>query len=113
VRVVPRTAVAGRLHLSGPMTLYRSLVIGLLGACLYLVASRHDAPAPHVAVTRPVVHQPPTVVDVSSQMDPSQLVSLVRIGAGEHIASVEQHPGWVDVGVEGLRGERRVLLLLH
>lgn len=105
--------------MSAGMTLYRSLVLGLLGACLYLLAARpapvvHPAPtrwvhAPAIASQRPV----PTLIDVSSQMSSDQLVSLVRLGPGEHIATLDDHRAYVDVTVQGLRGERRVLLLVH
>ena len=91
------------------MTLYRSLVIGLLGACLYLLGQRPSVePTP-----APPVHQAATLIDISSQMDPLQFASLIRLDAGEHIASVERHNGWLDIGVEGQHGDRRVLMLLH
>jgi len=102
------------------MTLYRSLVIGLLGACLYLLAHRSPtvvtrAPSPVRLVRAPLVPQrvAPTLIDVSSQMSPDQLVSLVRLTPGERITSYDDHRAYVDVTVQGLRGERRVLMLVH
>ncbi len=104
------------------MMLYRSLVVGLLGACLYLLASR--APATRIvhaaaAQARPpsvpvLVPKPgPTLIDVSSQMSPAQLVSLVRLAPNEHIAAYDDHRAYVDITVDGPRSERRVLLLVH
>jgi hypothetical protein len=103
------------------MTLYRSLVIGLLGACLFLLAHRSPtvitkAPMPTRFVRAPLVvpqRAAPTLIDVSSQMSPDQLVSLVRLTPGERITSYDDHRAYVDVIVQGLRGERRVLMLVH
>ena len=101
--------------------LYRSLVVGLLGACLYLLASRGPATkvVQRAAQLRPLtvpvlaVKPGPTLIDVSSQMSPAQLVSLVRVAPDEHIAAYDDHRAYVDVTVEGPRSERRVLLLVH
>jgi hypothetical protein len=117
--------------------LYRSLVVGLLAACFILIArSRvrvvhvHDAaPPPPAAVARaqpPVVirtppivihdHAPPvdaaaTLIDVSSAVPNSQLMSLVRLAPTEHVAGYEDHHNYIDIQVRGEHGDRRVLVL--
>jgi hypothetical protein len=100
------------------MTLYRSLVLGLLGACLVLLAHhgnvethtiREVRRAPVVQATLPA----PTLIDVSSQMSPDQLVSLIRLAPGEHISSLDDHHAYLDVTVQSARSERRVLVLVH
>ena len=100
------------------MLWYRSIVVGLLGACCLLLAQR-----PRCEVRAPLVIQPgistwdgtrpPTIVDVSPLVAQDQLVSLVRVQPGEHIQSIEAPARYVDVTVAGPFGERRVLLLTH
>jgi hypothetical protein len=149
------------------MLLFRSLTLGLIGACLLLVATRptveihrscameppmlavagHAHPARPVvdargstmraaatvlpAVARPVT-LPPAVVDVAPGVSASQLASLVRLEEGEHVTSIDDRAvagdldagvklaaldlgsrRYIDLGVEGPRGARRVLVLLH
>jgi len=100
------------------MFVFRSLVIGLLGACCLLLARLQ-----HVSVRAPLVIRPgvstcdgtlpPTIIDVSPLVAESELVSLVRLAPGEHITSLERPQRYVDVAVAGPFGERRVLLLVH
>nr|HEX4316995.1 hypothetical protein [Kofleriaceae bacterium] len=105
------------------MMLYRSLVVGLLAACLVMLARQRreirvvHVPAPGLAASlcagprvasiypslRPS-HRPPmlrvpqvavapTLVDVSPLVPSSQLLSLVHLQPTEQIASVDAHPG--------------------
>ena len=100
------------------MLVFRSLVIGLLGACCLLLAQRQRAEVraplvmPRVASTWDGT-LPPTIVDVSPLVAPDQLAALVRLQPGEHVASVDAPQRYVDVTVAGPFGERRVLLLTH
>ena len=120
------------------MLLFRSMVLGLLGACCLLVASR---PPARVAVRERIVYRPAppvaTLVDVSGSVPSAQLGSLVHLGPGEHVIAVDDHPVWDDldagamlalidhpgndprprfVDLEiagGPGGQRRLVLLLH
>lgn len=111
-----------------PMMLYRSLVVGLLGACLFLVARPHTrvvvaphahaqhghlvhARTPHLA-TR-AAHDVPTLIDVSSRMALGDQLSQVRIQPGETMTSFDHQNGYIDIGLRGPSGERRVLVLEH
>jgi hypothetical protein len=113
------------------MLLFRSLVLGLLGACCLLLATRPAARILERVVYRP---GPPvaTIIDVSAGVSAQQLGSLVRLAPGEHVIAVDDHavaddldagavlaqldprPAFVDLQVTGGRsGQRRVVLLLH
>jgi hypothetical protein len=113
------------------MMVYRSLVVGLLGAIALLVASR---PAPAlVAVETPVevvaAEAPATVVDVSRAIAGDDPVPLLGLAPGERVIEVDGAVGdtgalvrrwvsvvpgeYVDVGVAGGGGVRRVLVLVH
>ncbi len=77
------------------MLLFRSITVGLLGACVFMVAQlggRSGGRPEPVVVTRPVIMEVPTspvaVVDVAHGVPPSTVLSLVRIGPDEQIASV-------------------------
>jgi hypothetical protein len=153
------------LHYLPAMLLFRSLTLGLLGACFLLVATRPtveirrscsmQAPAqmrrasangfaglrdaggsfiaglPAPRSSRPA-EIPPAVVDVAPGVSASQLASLVRLDDGEHVTSIDDRAvagdidagvrlaaldlaarHYIDLGVEGPRGARRVLVLLH
>ena len=100
------------------MLVFRSLVIGLLGACCLLLAQRQHVSVRAPLVVRPAISTwdgtlPPTIVDVSPRVAENQLVGLVHLGPGEHITSLEAPQRYVDVTVAGPLGERRVLLLVH
>jgi len=113
------------------MLLFRSLVLGLLGACCLLLAVR-----PKPKVVERVVYQPgppaATLVDVSANVAADQLGSLVHLGPGEHVISIDdravtgdldagavlaeldQRPAFVDLEIgRGSVGHRRLVLLLH
>jgi hypothetical protein len=154
------------------MLLFRSLTLGLLGACFLLIATRPtfvvhrdcSLQTPMVAATQrpPVRHLsgrtaafgvgadgaplaalpavevshptalPPSVVDVAPGVSASRLASLVRLDEGEHVTTIDDQAvsgdidagvrlatldlrarRYIDLGVEGPRGTRRVLVLLH
>ena len=86
------------------------------------------APAPALAQT----NLPPTIIDVAPRVSLRQLQSLIRLAPGEHITSVDdlavngeldaglmlanlevRDKRFIDLGVSGPGGERRVLVLLH
>src|SRR5262245_38891398 len=117
------------------MILFRSLTLGLLGACLLLLITRptleprvaHEPPAPTNAV--------PKIIDLArrgseSNMPGSELAAMLRLAAGERIASIDDVPvtagtsagaalgriwlhdrHFIDIDVVGPGGERRVLVL--
>jgi hypothetical protein len=120
------------------MLLFRSIVVGLLGACCLLLAVR---PRCEIAV-RSLPAGParvsswegprPTIIDVAPLIAPGELAKLLRLAPGEHViaiddarvagdleagallAKVELAPKhYVDLTVAGSLGERRVLVLLH
>jgi hypothetical protein len=120
------------------MLVFRSLAIGLLGACMWLLATRpfvqlHVREQPPVLRAAPsAMSEPPTVVDVASGVTGAQLVSLVRLGPNEHVATIDDRPvdgdleagahlasldvrarRYLDLGVRGATGSRRVLVLFH
>jgi hypothetical protein len=95
------------------MLLYRSAVLGLLIAVLWMVVAigRREA--------RPRLAPAPTVVDVSRgamRFAGVELGSLVGARPGERVvaASGALVPGaYVDVELDGVAGRRRVLVLVH
>jgi hypothetical protein len=117
------------------MLLFRSLALGMLGACLLLLAKRQEyeirvAPAP--AVMRAPALPAAAIVDVAPGIAGVQLDSLVRLAPGEHVVAVDEHAvsgdfeagallasldaragKYIDLTVAGGTAERRVLLLLH
>jgi hypothetical protein len=117
------------------MLLFRSLVLGLLGACILLLAMRPPTRL-RIEHDRTVIYRPSppvaTLVDVANGVPLAQLASLVRLGGGERViavddravtgdlaagaalATLEARPRFVDLTVAGGHaGERRVVLLLH
>jgi len=118
------------------MLLFRSAVLGLVGACFLLLATRRPV-RPHVDREREIIYRPAppvaTIVDVAAGLTPEQLGSLVRLEPSEHViavgeravtgdldagavlAKVEPHaPQFVDLTFAGGRGgQRRIVLLLH
>ena len=120
------------------MLLFRSLALGLLGACFFLLATRPATivvrqPAvevPNVSGIRGLPVQAPTVIDVARDVSPRTLPALIRLAEGEHIVAVddmavandlqagsllsERHRDFIDLQVRGTSGgDRRVLVLLH
>ena len=116
------------------MLLFRSLAVGLMGACVMLLAVRpaydvrvaqEPPPAPVVAPTSA------SIVDVARGVAPEQVPSLIALAPGEHVVAIGDRAvandldagaelvagarggGFLDLDVRGARGERRVLVLLH
>jgi len=104
------------------MMLYRSLVLGLLGALLLLqVEGRRSAPAPAAPVGA-AADAAPTIVDVSrSALAAAGLTieDVVGVRPGERLVSADGSRG--PVGADGYvdfelaRGaqQRRVVVLVH
>lgn len=100
------------------MLVFRSLVIGLLGACCLLLAQRQRVEVRAPVVIKPGLSTwdgtlPPTIVDVSPLVAQDQLAALVRLQPGERVVGMDAPQRYVDVTVAGPFGERRVLLLTH
>ncbi len=117
------------------MFLFRSLTIGLLGACVMLLVRVEPSRVTVVSASAPVLRPVATasIVDVAPGLRGSEVSSLIRLAAGEHVVSVDDHPvdsdlaagaaialrapasgGYVDLEVEQPDGpHRRVLVLLH
>jgi hypothetical protein len=122
------------------MFLYRSLTVGLLGACCFLLMRRPmigplqiSMPTPpSIAAAQPAT-TPLRVIDVAKGAAPDQAAQLVKLAPDEHIASVDDiavtdpingllllmtstsrgDRSFVDLTIAGDAGERRVLLLMH
>ncbi|HEY5938258.1 MAG TPA: hypothetical protein VIU61_26585 [Kofleriaceae bacterium] len=80
------------------MHLFRSLTVGLLGACLYTIlqltaAAPGTRAGPAVAAADPVPPSPAppsvTVVDVAHGVSPAQIVDLLHLGLGERVVAVD------------------------
>jgi hypothetical protein len=121
------------------MFLFRSLTIGLLGACILLLA-RLESPRAEVTsreATLALHAAPPaasaTIIDVAPGVRASDVPSLIRLAPGERVVAVDDRRvdgdlaagvaianrvpasgAFVDLDVEGTGGtHRRVLVLLH
>ena len=116
------------------MLLFRSLTLGLVAACFALLLAR---PTVELRMAREPVRpsiptRSPTVIDVAAGVTNAQLASMIRLAPGEHVASIDDAAvvgdlgagvalatvalragRFIDVGVAGPTGERRVLVLLH
>ena len=120
--------------MSGVMLLFRSLAVGLAGACLLLLVYRpaYDVRIEHAQVQGPPASVVPTIVDVAAGVPAGELSSLIRLAPGERVVAVDDHPvatdleagaaivdreaspgTFVDLEVAGAAGHRRVLVLLH
>ena len=116
------------------MLLFRSLALGLLGACFWMLATRPQVivAAPEPARVEVTQEAAPTILDVSPAVTREQLPSLVHLRGGEHVVAVNDEPvasdldagrvlasidrasqKFVELGVAGPRGSRRILMLLH
>ena len=120
------------------MLLFRSLALGLLGACFWMLATRPQviiaAPEPaRVDIAHDEAHdEAPTILDVSPAVTSEQLPALVHLRGGEHVVAINDEPvasdldagrllasvdrasqKFVELGVAGPRGSRRILMLLH
>ncbi len=122
------------------MLVFRSVSVGLLFACFALLAARpaielrvqHDTPqAPAIAIPAPAPAVP-TIIDVAPGVTAAQLAMAIQLAPGEQIMSVDdiavsgtlgagmllasrdlRSRQFIDFTVDGPRGERRVLALLH
>lgn len=121
------------------MLVFRSFAIGLSAACFALLVT---TPAVQVRVAHEHVHvaaprgapalPAPSIIDVAPGVTPSQLAAMLRLTGGERITSIDDAPvagdlgagivlaqrelrsrQFIDLGVAGPAGERRVLVLLH
>jgi hypothetical protein len=118
------------------MLLFRSLAIGLLGACCLLLAMR--PPAQIIERDHLVYRQAApsaTLIDVAAGVAPGQLGSLVKLQRDEHVTAIDDRPvsgdldagavlaqldarpAFIDLELDGSAGNerwhRRVVLLLH
>jgi hypothetical protein len=122
------------------MFLFRSLTIGLLGACvMFLVKLAPTRPAP-IATIAMTESAPPvavtaaaTIVDVAGGVRGAEVSSLIRLSPGERVVAVDDRRvdtdlaagaaisnrvngsgGYVDLDIQTPDGpHRRVLVLLH
>ncbi|HET9988765.1 MAG TPA: hypothetical protein VFQ65_09595 [Kofleriaceae bacterium] len=114
------------------MLLFRSLSVGLLGACVCLLAQRpfervrveHER---ELVAVRPA--PAPTIIDVAPGLTATQIAELVHLAPDERVTSVDDRPvtgnldagtviephdrHFVDLTVASSAGERRVLVLIH
>ncbi len=125
------------------MLVFRSLTIGLLGACLFLLSGLGDelprqqvtiqyAEAPAVRLQTETVTSNVTVIDVAPNVPAATVASLVRLHDGERIAMIgdravdndleagmrladELRRGgkFVDLTITDEGTLRRVLVVLH
>jgi hypothetical protein len=116
------------------MSLFRSVTVGLLGACLYFVVQLSGAQPtePPVVQREPIkITQQVAVVDVAAGVPAMSIPSLVRLSPGERVTIVDdEHVAndlaagaaivegarakrFVDLTVETRHASRRVLVLLH
>lgn len=90
------------------MLVFRSMTIGLLGACLYLLgnlqvqADSADVEVPPPRVTKAEVINNVTVLDVAPHLSPTTIASLIRLDHGERIVTVgDRHVGSdLEAGME-------------
>lgn len=118
------------------MLVFRSLALGLLGACFLLLAFRpaYEVRFVHqvMPAAEPTTEAPATIVDVAPGLSAPQIASLIALGPDEHVVAVDdthvtgslgagvliasrdlQAQRYLDLEVEGPSGQRRVLVLLH
>jgi hypothetical protein len=114
------------------MLLFRALSVGLLGACVCLLA-QHPIERVRVEHERELVAVPTapmaTIIDVAPGLTATQIAELVHLAPDEHVTSVDDRPvtgnldagtviephdrHFVDLTVASRTGERRVLVLIH
>jgi hypothetical protein len=116
------------------MLLFRSLSLGLLGACLYFVVfptSPAASPAPTIVYQTSAEPLPSavTVLDVAPGIGNDDIATMIRLREGEHVVAVGERKvetdlaagaairgtvgDYLDLTVDGPHGERRVLVLRH
>jgi hypothetical protein len=122
------------------MFLFRSLTIGLLGACVMFLVKlepMRPEPTPTIAMTESPPQVPAaaaaTIVDVAPGVRGAEVTSLIRLLPGERVVAVDDRRvetdlaagaaisnrvngagGYVDLDIQTPEGpHRRVLVLLH
>jgi len=114
------------------MLLFRSLSVGLLGACVLLLATRRTPPPriEHEKELVAVASHAPTIIDVAPNVSAAQIATLVRLAPNERVTAVDDHPvtgnldartvigspighEFIDLTIAGGGRERRVLVLIH
>jgi hypothetical protein len=117
------------------MLLFRSISIGLLGACFLLLAThsttvRVEREIERVPVVQPRPPAAATIIDVAPGLSPAQIVGLIHVDGDEHIIAVDDRSmasdlevgtaiasthdkKYLDLTVGGAYGERRILVLMH
>jgi len=119
------------------MLLFRSFVLGLLGACCLLLASRPPVEVRIVREAQPVIWPrtapapAASIVDIAPGLSAEQIAPLVGLAANEHVVAVDDARAgdldagtlmasgalaphrYIDLSVVGPRGPRRVLVLVH
>ncbi|CAN5877983.1 hypothetical protein BH11MYX3_BH11MYX3_37200 [soil metagenome] len=119
------------------MFLFRSLTIGLLGACMMLLVriepARLQVQPTSSPEPQPQVVANASIVDVAPGLRGAEVSSLIRLAPGERVIAVDDRPvdsdlaagaaiamrapgsgGYVDLEVERPDGlHRRVLVLMH
>jgi hypothetical protein len=95
------------------MLVFRSITVGLLGACVYMLAGLHmPEPEPVIVESPPVVIAPSnqvTVIDVAPSVPATTVASLVRLHPGERIVAVNDHPMTNDLEAGMLIGDSLLL----
>jgi hypothetical protein len=116
----PLVAMAEPLQLHEPMLLFRSLALGLLGACFFLIATRPTTvvvrereriEVPNLSGMRGLPSQGPSVIDVAADVNPMLIPSLVQLREGEHVAAIDDIPVANDLEAGrllGVQGERAI-----
>jgi hypothetical protein len=84
--------LAAALQRGCGMLVYRSFVVGLLGAACLLLAQRQRVEVRMLPAPRAPVADHATIVDVSAQASPRQLVDVLRIHAGARVDATG--PDW-------------------
>ena len=117
------------------MLLFRSLTLGMLGACLYLLVSLGRSPHREIRYVAVQTPAPPcaAIVNVAHGVTPAQLPGVIRLAPGEHVVAVadrEAHndleagalitefapepQSYLELAVRGADATtRRVLVLAH
>lgn len=118
------------------MLVFRSIALGMLGACLILLAARPPVEIRLEQDAGRVVPPPAapaaSIIDVAPGATARELASLIRLCPGEHVAAIDDVPvagdlaagealdgldlgarRYVDLTIARATGTRRVLVLLH
>ena len=127
------SVLAGALQRFRRMLVFRSLSLGMLGACLLLLAFRPayvvrvEPPAPPVIVT-----DRPAIIDVARGIAGQDIAPLIRLAPDEHVIDIDDRPvtgdldagavlaahdrspgAYIDLTVATPSSARRVLVLFH